>query len=166
MSKFEGIIVWRNNRSWIVCRQNLIIYSRTPCIRIRNFPYAYWVFSCKRLDSGLILMTYEVKPNDQAAVVLLRRPSTLVNAGRIYYRVYAHLVLCCRGKSNNFTLGELRNRSLSFSLPVAYRTHYARPVENKERHGRRRMPWEIGEPTFRDYRSLSNYPSELISISQ
>jgi len=31
----------------------------------------------------------------------------LVNAGRIYYRVYVHLVLRCRGKSNNFTLGEL-----------------------------------------------------------
>lgn len=97
-------------------------------------------------------------------VVLLRGVPSRSSTRDVYTTAYSHLVLRCRGKSNNFTLGELRNRSLSFSLPVAYRTHYARPVANKERHGRRKMPWEIGEVTFRDYRSLSNYPSELIRI--
>jgi len=76
-------------------------------VQAYNSARAYWVFCSKRLDSpGLILMTYEVKPNDQAA--LLQRGPPLVNAGAARARgIPAHLVLRCRGKSNNFTLGEL-----------------------------------------------------------
>lgn len=45
-----------------------------PFIRVTlyahvTFACAYWVFCCKRLVSGLILMTYEVKPNDRVALL-------------------------------------------------------------------------------------------------
>jgi len=75
-------------------------------VRVCNFPRACWVFCCKRLVPGLILMTYEVKPNDQAASPSYGGPP-LVNVGRIYYRVCTSRAALCRGKSNNFTLGEL-----------------------------------------------------------
>jgi hypothetical protein len=53
----------------------------TPHVHAYNLARASSVFCCKRLDSpGLILMTYEVKPNDQAAPPSYERGPPLVNA--------------------------------------------------------------------------------------
>lgn len=129
------------------------VYPGHP-ICIYNFPCAYWVFCCKRLVSELILMTYEVKPNDQAA----SRPlmAALRSSTRdVYTTAYVHLVLRCRGKSNNFTLGELaiaRFRLVCLSHIARITLAPLRTKSNMGIEGR----GKIRDPTFRDYRSLSS----------
>lgn len=121
------------------------------------------LFRCKRLDSGLILMTYEVKPNDQAASrPLMAVPRSSTRDVLTTARVVHHLALRCRDKSNNFTLEELaivrfRLVCLPACLLVAYRAHYAHTgrrtkggIEGRGEESSR------GLLTFRDYRSLSS----------
>lgn len=128
---------------------------------IRGTLYAYATcrartgcFAANDSFPGLILMTYEVKPNDQAASPSYGGPP-LVNAGRIYYRVCTSRAALCRGKSNNFTLGELaiaRFRLVCLSHIARITLAQLRTKSNMgiERRGK------IRDPTFRDYRSLSS----------
>jgi len=99
-------------------------------------------------------MTYEVKPNDQAASPSYDGPP-LVNVGRIYYRVCTSRAALCRGKSNNFTLGELaiaRFRLVCLSHIARITLALLRTKSNMGIEGREK----IRDPTFRNYRSLSS----------
>jgi len=70
----------------------------TPHVHAYNLARAYWVFCCKRLDSpGLILMTYEVKPNDQAAPPSYSPGPPLVNAAA---RGLPPRISCCAAAAN------------------------------------------------------------------
>lgn len=59
-----------------LCRnpRSVPFIRRRHCLR---WTVVYWVFRDKRLDSRLILMTYEVKPNDQGPPSYVPSPSLL-----------------------------------------------------------------------------------------